>query len=161
MIIFFANFSAAPLEVIPLHVRGGIIFPLQSEVGRNTGDTRQNPRALLVALDDANEAQGVLYDDDGESIAGASAAGPQLLVYYKASKGLVAATVARATWRPQGAAAYIQTIDVVGLRLSASAVTSVLVDGQPATFSYDAVRGWLKVRGLAVDVTKDFHLKYH
>lgn len=58
---------AAPLEHINVHVRGGSILPLQ-EPGYTTTATRQNPWAILVALDSDGQAQGDLYLDDGESL---------------------------------------------------------------------------------------------
>lgn len=59
---------AAPLEHIPVHVRGGSILPLQRP-GYTTAESRQNPWNLLVALDTNTQASGELYLDDGESIA--------------------------------------------------------------------------------------------
>jgi len=58
---------AAPLEHINVHVRGGSILPLQ-EPGYTTTETRQNPWAILVALDYDGRASGDLYLDDGESL---------------------------------------------------------------------------------------------
>jgi alpha-glucosidase (family GH31 glycosyl hydrolase) len=57
----------APLEHIPLHIRGGSILALQ-EPGYTTTETRLNPLSLLVALDDNGFASGSLYLDDGESL---------------------------------------------------------------------------------------------
>jgi len=147
----------APLEVIPLHVRGGVVFPLQSEIGRNTQDTRRNPRSLLVALDDYQEAEGKLYDDDGESIAGSTGDGQKLLVNYWAKKGRVEAKVLASTWRPEGAGAYLHSIDIVGVR--AKRVAKVSINGHAVAHSFDG--GWLRVRGLSQDVGEDFTLEYH
>ncbi|KAG2733880.1 hypothetical protein G9P44_003405 [Scheffersomyces stipitis] len=58
---------AAPLGHIPLHVRGGHILPLQ-EPGYTVAESRENPFALLVALDNEGNASGKLYLDDGESL---------------------------------------------------------------------------------------------
>ncbi len=60
-------FAEAPLDVIPLHVRGGAVFPLQLEA-RNTDLARRNPWRLLVALDDEDRAEGELFADDGVSV---------------------------------------------------------------------------------------------
>ena len=56
-----------PLNTVPLHVRGGVIFPLQMEA-MNTVLARKNPFQLLVALDDYNSAKGELFVDDGVSV---------------------------------------------------------------------------------------------
>ncbi|XP_053566084.1 maltase-glucoamylase [Bombina bombina] len=62
----WANLSA-PLEYIPVHVRGGYILPLQNPAF-NTNYSRQNPMKLLVALDESESAHGKLFWDDGKSI---------------------------------------------------------------------------------------------
>ncbi|KAL7640682.1 UNVERIFIED_CONTAM: hypothetical protein RMT77_008957 [Armadillidium vulgare] len=56
----------APIEKIPLYVRGGSILPFQFP-SVNTVESRQNPFGLTVALDRNSYAQGELYWDDGHS----------------------------------------------------------------------------------------------
>ncbi len=68
----------APLHVIPLHVRGGYVFPLQRE-DTNTERSRSNHWRILVALDNAESAQGELFVDDGVDI-GTVESGKYLLV---------------------------------------------------------------------------------
>ncbi|GAB7358215.1 hypothetical protein MBLNU230_g0367t1 [Neophaeotheca triangularis] len=58
---------SAPLEHINVHVRGGSVLPLH-EPGYTTGETRDNPHSLTVALDQNGEAKGTLYLDDGVSL---------------------------------------------------------------------------------------------
>lgn len=55
----------APLEHINVHVRGGSTLALQ-QPKYTTGETRNTPYSILVALDDDNTAEGSLYLDDGE-----------------------------------------------------------------------------------------------
>lgn len=57
----------APLEHINVHVRGGSILALQ-QPKYTTGETRNTPYGILVALDDSDKATGSLYLDDGESL---------------------------------------------------------------------------------------------
>eukprot|EP00095_Tigriopus_kingsejongensis_P002729 maker-scaffold226_size249562-snap-gene-1.14 protein:Tk02729 transcript:maker-scaffold226_size249562-snap-gene-1.14-mRNA-1 annotation:"maltase- intestinal-like" len=57
----------APLERIPLHLRGGSIIPTQ-EPAMSTELARQTDLYLLVTLDDNQHAEGVLYWDDGKSL---------------------------------------------------------------------------------------------
>lgn len=57
---------SAPLDFIPLHVRGGYILPTQ-QPANSTVFSRENPMGLIVALDDDFKAVGNLFWDDGES----------------------------------------------------------------------------------------------
>ena len=57
----------APLDYIPLFIRGGIILPHQQSA-MNTVQSRKKPMYLIIALDNNQQAQGNLYWDDGESI---------------------------------------------------------------------------------------------
>ena len=54
------------MDTLPLHIRGGSIFPLQYEA-RNTEQSTRNPWIILVALDDDENASGSLFTDDGIS----------------------------------------------------------------------------------------------
>lgn len=55
----------APLEKIPVYVRGGAILPFQ-EPAISTTQSRQNPFGLTIALDASGSATGELFWDDGE-----------------------------------------------------------------------------------------------
>ncbi|XP_012637895.2 sucrase-isomaltase, intestinal-like [Microcebus murinus] len=57
----------APLDVIPLFIRGGHILPTQFP-GRTTMLSRLNPFGLIIALNEQGEAFGSLFWDDGNSI---------------------------------------------------------------------------------------------
>ena len=57
----------APLDTIPLFVRGGCILPVQ-ESSVTTTLSRQKPFGLLVALDERERGKGELYWDDGDSL---------------------------------------------------------------------------------------------
>lgn len=57
----------APLEKIPVYVRGGVILPYQ-EPALNTVQSRKNPFGLTVALDSSQSASGEIYWDDGEAV---------------------------------------------------------------------------------------------
>lgn len=57
----------APLEKMPIHVRGGYVLPIQ-KAGNTTKASRQSPWSLLVALDKDGAAQGELFLDDGINV---------------------------------------------------------------------------------------------
>jgi maltase-glucoamylase len=56
----------APIDFIPLHVRGGHIIPTQ-DPARTTEASRKNPFGLVVAPNEQNEAKGDLFYDDGQA----------------------------------------------------------------------------------------------
>ncbi|CAG9860741.1 unnamed protein product [Phyllotreta striolata] len=57
----------APLDTIPLLIKGGHVLPMQSP-GNTTRTSRLSFVELLVASDDSNYAIGQLYWDDGDSL---------------------------------------------------------------------------------------------
>ncbi|RIA84494.1 glycosyl hydrolases family 31 protein [Glomus cerebriforme] len=57
----------APLEVLPIFIRGGFILPMQYPE-LTTAATKRNNYYLMIALDENEYAKGTLYLDDGESI---------------------------------------------------------------------------------------------
>ena len=57
----------APLDFVPLYIRGGAILPHQ-ESAINAVASRKKPLYLIVALDQEQSAYGDLFWDDGESI---------------------------------------------------------------------------------------------
>lgn len=57
----------APLDTIPLLVRGGSILPMQNN-SRTTTESRKNKFSLFIALDKQQFATGELYWDDGDSL---------------------------------------------------------------------------------------------
>jgi len=58
----------SPIEVINVHIRGGIIIPTQ-EPSYTLAESRLNPFSLIVAFETSSgSASGSLYLDDGDSL---------------------------------------------------------------------------------------------
>lgn len=57
----------APLDTIPLLVRGGVVLPTQAPATTTT-ISRKNGFTFIAALDSNGAANGTLYWDDGDSI---------------------------------------------------------------------------------------------
>ncbi|XP_070579473.1 sucrase-isomaltase, intestinal-like [Ptychodera flava] len=62
-----SNVLSAPMDYIPLHVRGGHIIPTQ-QPANSTVFSRELPFGLIVALGDDYTASGSLFWDDGDSV---------------------------------------------------------------------------------------------
>lgn len=60
----------APLEKIPIFIRGGSILSTKERARRNSVLMKGDPYTLTIALDDQLEATGRVYLDDGESLEG-------------------------------------------------------------------------------------------
>ncbi|KAG9298864.1 hypothetical protein G9A89_015885 [Geosiphon pyriformis] len=58
----------APLEVIPVHIQGGLIIPMHCKARLTTFETRNGGLHFLIALDREGVANGELYLDDGETL---------------------------------------------------------------------------------------------
>ncbi len=58
---------AAPLDEIPVYVRGGYVVPFQHP-SLTTTSSRKNPFGLLIALNSSSQAEGTLFWDDGYSV---------------------------------------------------------------------------------------------
>lgn len=56
----------APIDFIPLHIRGGYIIPTQ-EPARTTELSSKNPFGIIVAPNEQGEAKGDLFYDDGST----------------------------------------------------------------------------------------------
>ncbi|XP_071949869.1 sucrase-isomaltase, intestinal-like [Antedon mediterranea] len=75
----------APIDVIPVHLRGGYIIPTQ-EPAMNTNKSRENTMGVLVALDSDMSAKGSLFWDDGESM-DTYANGEYIMLSFHCSNG--------------------------------------------------------------------------
>lgn len=58
---------AAPLEKLPLLMRGGHIFPRRDRVRRSSALMKFDPVTLVVVLPKAGDAEGEIYLDDGDT----------------------------------------------------------------------------------------------
>lgn len=58
---------SAPLDTIPLFMRGGHIFPRRDRPRRSSGLMKYDPFTLVIAIGKSGDAEGTLYLDDGES----------------------------------------------------------------------------------------------
>ena len=143
----------APLEIIPLHYRGGSIVPTQAPAVTTTA-ARTNPFGADVALDEMGAAEGWAYIDDGVSVSA-----PYTMLHMVASAsgscaGTVKIAATAADYKPNvvfgkfrvmglGHACYTGTVPVI--TANTRAVASVQWIGGLLT---------IDLAGLAIDVAE-------
>jgi len=145
----------APIETIPVHIRGGYIIPAQ-EPAMTTYQARSNPFALLVALDKTGGAIGNIYLDDGESIeVGTKYTTANYQVSTSSTFSKLNAVIANNQY---AVSADLGTVKVYGVSFTPKQVT---VDGQShSSFTYNSNTKMLQITGLAVDMNSDFTITW-
>ncbi|KAL3284606.1 hypothetical protein HHI36_018760 [Cryptolaemus montrouzieri] len=143
---------SAPLDTIPLFVRGGYIIPQQSALQTTTA-SRQTPLQLLVALDEEGSASGKLYWDDGDSLNSYEEKRYSLSTFTADKNVLRVANVYRQELPPN-----LGNVTVLGVQ---STVSSVSVNGQDIqSFSYDPVQKVLSIEKLDLDFKNSMVLSW-
>lgn len=145
----------APLEFIPLHVRGGYILPTQ-EPALSTMFSRSNPMGLIAALDDNGNAAGSLFWDEGDT-PDTYENGQYFLGSYSVSQRTLTGTVDFDGY-PAASSLQFTTVLVWGV---ASQPAQVLVNGVPwSTYSYDTGTQVLDISQLAITITSSFTISW-
>nr|CAD7441095.1 unnamed protein product [Timema bartmani] len=138
----------APLDTIPLLVRGGHILPMQ-EPGMTTTASRKNNFQLMVASDESGSASGELYWDDGDTL-GTYEAGAYTLVSFSLQSSQLTGTPKKTGYT--GENMNLGTITVLGV----SSASSVTANGGSATFAYDGTNKVLTITGLSISLSDSF-----
>ena len=145
----------APLEKIPLHVRGGSIIVTQ-QPATTTKKSRTQPFSLIVALSANGSASGELFLDDGESL-NTLQSGQYTLVSFTAQGGSQGNVVSSVPVKGFAPSAQLTTINVWGVSASPSSVT---LNGNAVQFAYNASTKTLAVTALQVELTAAFSLAW-
>lgn len=144
----------APMDYIPLHVRGGYILPTQ-EHAVTTTISRTNPMGLIIALDDAGEANGDLYWDDGDE-ADAIENGNYFHSTFTVSTDTLTNTINRSNY-PGASALTWGTFRVLGL----TSVSSVTINGSNhGSFSFNPSTKELTITNVGVSVTSSLTVSW-
>ena len=143
----------AALDLIPLHLRGGNILPLQ-QPGLNTMTSRTNPLELLVALDDDISGRGSIFLDDGESLD--TVAGGQFFYGELEMRDNILTMSVINNGHPASAGLYFERIVVLGFRRQITAITVNGEDYTDWTFS----DGGLFINKLSLPVKEDFSIVF-
>ncbi|ELU15628.1 hypothetical protein CAPTEDRAFT_167453 [Capitella teleta] len=120
----------APLEKIPVHIRGGSILPLQAPAVTTTL-SRKNPFGLIAAYDVNGSASGELFWDDGDSLDSYSA-DKFCHVAFSAAQGTLTSVIMKNGYAPESPLV-ITEIRVLGVAMKP---THAEVNGQSAKVTY-------------------------
>uniref|UniRef100_A0AAR5PG88 P-type domain-containing protein n=1 Tax=Dendroctonus ponderosae TaxID=77166 RepID=A0AAR5PG88_DENPD len=141
----YVNVSA-PLDTIPVFIRGGTILPRQAPL-RTTTESRKTSIELLVAPDENGAALGELFWDDGDSL-NTIEEKRYSLIDFKLENGILRGeSLAWAQEYPPN----LGSVTVLGLQ---QPISQVLVNGQSFTFKFDTVHKCLLIDNLNVSFEK-------
>jgi len=118
---------SAPLDTIPVYVRGGAILPTQ-QPALTTFQSRKNPFGLTVALDENESAGGSLFYDDGEV---EHTMDTSYMAQFSYEAGNLTSSIMHGEALVAGL--YFDSITIMGVT---SEPTSVTLNGTDVTFSY-------------------------
>ena len=145
----------APLDTIPLLLRGGYILPTQA-AQVTTNLTRLNPFDLIIMLNETGQAAGDLFWDDGDTI---DAYEQSLfnLIHFTASTHTVFSSVVH--WNYEALVpGLVRDISILGM---SDQISSVVVDGVRHTdFTYNLAKKVLYTRNLNLPLKTAFTLKF-
>jgi alpha-glucosidase (family GH31 glycosyl hydrolase) len=144
---------SAPMDFIPVHIRGGNILPTQ-EPAINTEIARNNAMGFIVALDEFGSAFGSLYYDDGDSIDPVENRAYFNAIYSAALRTLKSSVVHDGY--PDMATKTISTIRLLG----AGTVTAITVNGIPHLDFSVLPSGEVVIRNLGIRADSVFTITY-
>ncbi|XP_063235719.1 lysosomal alpha-glucosidase-like [Bacillus rossius redtenbacheri] len=143
---------SAPLDTIPLLVRGGAVLPMQTPATTTTA-ARKNKFGLMVAADPSGAATGSLYWDDGDTL-GTYEQGAYNLITFTLRDSQLTGTPTHTGYT--GESMVLGNITVLGV----SSASSVSVNGASAPFTFDSSNKVLKMDSLSVSLTDAFTIKW-
>ncbi|XP_076621881.1 lysosomal alpha-glucosidase [Colletes latitarsis] len=143
----------APLDTIPLMIRGGSVLPAQ-EPAATTTDSRKNNFELLITLDEFKKAEGELYWDDGDSLDSLET-GQFAWVSFVVENNTLSSSVTKESAFNQKVV--LDKIDMWGVT---SNVLEVTLQGRKVKFEYNDRQNCLSVQNLQTDLRKNFVLEW-
>lgn len=106
--------TKAPLEKIPVFVKGGSIIPRKMRLRRSSKLMFYDPITLLITPDASGQAEGSLYMDDEHTLAHETQS-LHALVHFTLDKGTLECVIAEGSYRPVNT---IERIVIAGQRVS-------------------------------------------
>ena len=165
---------AAPLESIPLLIRGGHIIPRKDRPRRSSGLMRYDPYTLVVALNSTGGATGELYIDDGETFDYQTGAYIHRSFEFDAASSVLSSTcfdkcsgkkkAAKAGFKKTMDSVHVERVIIIGAPKSWKSKTSVTVTEGGKTKEvtmvyYDEKKGqaaWAEVKNPKTKIGEDW-----
>lgn len=144
----------APVDIIPLMIRGGSILPAQRPATTTT-ESRKNDLELLIALDHVNKAKGELYWDDGDSLDSYEKGQFVWLLFEVKNDTLSSLKVEKKSEFEEKIV--LNRVEIWGIGKN---VTQVYLNGRKIPFEYDNEGNYLDAANLQIDPRHEFKLSW-
>ncbi|XP_031835185.1 lysosomal alpha-glucosidase isoform X2 [Nomia melanderi] len=144
----------APLDTIPLMIRGGSVLPGQKPA-LTTTDSRKNGFDLLIVLDQKETAQGELYWDDGDSLDSLEKGQFLWLSVLVENNTVSSASMSNETTFDEPV--ILDRIQIWGV---APHVSRVSLNGREIEYRYNATENSLLANKLQTDLRNEFTLRW-
>jgi len=144
----------APLEKLPIHIRGGAIIVTQKPE-KTTTIQRNNNMGIIYACDDQGVlSYGQFYWDNGEVVDPKN--DEYLILVFRGNETSLASTVSEGSYKMNQT---FDNVEVLGINLDN--VNSVLVDNKVHTnFTYSQENKKLKVEGLTLNPNVPWNIEW-
>ncbi|KOX74652.1 Lysosomal alpha-glucosidase [Melipona quadrifasciata] len=143
----------APLDTIPLMIRGGFILPAQKP-DNTTTNSRKNNFELLITLDHVNQAKGELYWDDGDSLDSLEKKQFVWSVFFIKNNTLSTAKVTESSFHEEVILDKIQIWGII------SNISRVSLNNHEIQFKYNIKENCLNIKNLQIDLRENFFLSW-
>lgn len=140
---------SAPIDKIPLLIRGGSILPAQKP-GATTTESRENNFELIVSLNEAGNAEGELYWDDGDSIDSIKKEEYLWLSFTANKSSLLNIKMDGSFFNKE---VILGKVQILGIK---EQVSKVFLNQNEIGFKYDFSTSSLSITGLQVDMRQLF-----
>ncbi|XP_060814039.1 lysosomal alpha-glucosidase-like [Bombus pascuorum] len=141
----------APLDTIPLMIRGGSILPVQKPADTTTS-SRKNNFELLITLDHVKKAKGELYWDDGDSLDSLEKEQFVWSVFTIENDTLSTAKATKSSFNEKITLGGIQIWGIT------SNISRVSLNNHEIQFKYDNKEDCLNISNLQIDLRENFLL---
>ncbi|KAG2393199.1 hypothetical protein C9374_009776 [Naegleria lovaniensis] len=151
----------APLDTMPIHIRGGYIIPKQTP-GLSTAQQKFNPYNLVVALDSNQKAQGYLFLDDGESI-DSIVSGNYAMISFNSTRASSSQYVIQATPVVNGytESSKLSMTSIMTLGVQGRSICSLSVNGQPwSWYGFESNIGRLFIQNLSLSLSTSWKIVF-